>query len=653
MTIVSPWLRYVMKNSSVWTEHKASCLDQFARDVSKLLRVLQRPRAQRSCFLELSLDGCPHTEKLSRMRTQSALPKVYERYYDKIGMAKRVAKRPAGEPLDESVIVDSPASKKAKVQDVADEDLPPPPPPPPQEKFVANGHATSNGSSDIADADQEQHEELKEVDALDDDYDDEEDEQATSSRQNEAAEGYQDLYLDSITRTALDFDFLRQCSVTLSNQNVYACLVCGKYFSGRGMKTPAYFHALEVGHHVYINMETKRVYVLPEGYEVQSKSLDDIKFVVDPVFTPEEVKTLDRERQPAWDLIGKKYYPGFVGLNNIKANDYLNVVAQTLSHVPPLRNFMMLEDLTTRPQLARQFSVLVRKIWNPKAFKSHVSPHELMQEISLRSNKKFLLTSQADPVEFLSWFLNNLHLSLGGSKTKPHSSLIQKIFQGTLRVESQNITARASASDRLLFEDAAIKSQTSPFMILTLDLPPAPLFQDDVESKNIIPQVPLTTVLQKYNGVTAQEKMNTRMRYRLLHPLPPYLIMHVKRFEANKFLQSQRNPTIVTFSPRSLDMSPYVEPNPNLHTPGEPLIYDLVANITYEGVKVRDDSVEGEAERKVWKVQVREGVEGGGGGWWEMQDLFVERVNADLLSTKESYVMVWEKRKTKGKAKAG
>jgi U4/U6.U5 tri-snRNP-associated protein 2 len=186
-------------------------------------------------------------------------------------------------------------------------------------------------------------------------------------------------------------------------------------------------------------------------------------------------------------------------------------------------------------------------------------------------------------------------------------------------------------------------------MILTLDLPPAPLFQDDAE-KNIIPQVPLTTILQKYNGITAQEKMNTRMRYRLLHPLPPYLIMHVKRFQPNKFLQSQHNPTIVTFNPRALDLSPYVEPNPQVHTHGEPLIYDLVANITYEGVKVRDDSVEGEAERKVWKVQVKEG--GESQQWWEMQDLFVDKVNADLLSTKESYIMVWERRKTKGKARA-
>lgn len=561
-----------------------------------------------------------------------------------------MAKRAAEEPLE--VASDSPASKKVRVQEVQDEDLPPPPPPPPEDEHGSrNGVANGNGTAtpDIADAATARHAELEEAEALDED-DDEYDEPAISSRQHAPAAGFSDLYLDTIARDRLDFDFEKLCSVTLSNINVYACLVCGKYYTGRGTKTPAYFHALEVGHHVYINMETKKVYVLPEGYEVQSKSLDDIKVVVDPRFTPEEVKTLDRRKEPAWDLAGKKYTPGFVGLNNIKANDYLNVVVQALAHVPALRNFFMLEELSSRPELAKRFSTLVRKIWNPKAFKSHVSPHELIQNISLRSGKRFSLTEQADPVDFLSWFLNNLHLSVGGSKTKPHSSLIQRFFQGSLRVESQTITARADAGDRLRFEDAAIKSQSTPFTILTLDLPPAPLFQDDTD-RNIIPQVPLTTILQKYNGVAAQERMNVRMRYRLLHPLPPYLVMHIKRFQANKFLQSQRNPTIVTFNPRALDLSPYVEPNPQVHQMGDPIVYDLVANITYEGVKVRDDSVEGEAERKVWKVQVKEG--GESQQWWEMQDLFVDKVNADLLATKESYVMVWERRKAGGKGKAG
>jgi U4/U6.U5 tri-snRNP-associated protein 2 len=204
----------------------------------------------------------------------------------------------------------------------------------------------------------------------------------------------------------------------------------------------------------------------------------------------------------------------------------------------------------------------------------------------------------------------------------------------------------------LRFEDAAVKTEISKFLVLTLDLPAAPLFQDALE-KNIIPQVPLTTILGKYDGMRPQEKMKNRVRYRLLHPLPPYLLFNIKRFSRNKFV-SERNPTIVTFPTESLDMSPYVEPNPSIHPPGEPIWYDLVANITHEAVKKKDDSVEGEQESKVWRVQVRDRA---GGEWYGIQDLFVERERGETLFTKEAYVMVWERRRgqgtgSKGKAKA-
>jgi U4/U6.U5 tri-snRNP-associated protein 2 len=551
-------------------------------------------------------------------------------------------KRRAEDSLDTLPSVDSPASKKARVED--DDELPL------RNGIATNGHylmeprLVDPEKLDIAGGNEALYKELEEasVDIVDED----EVVDVPSSRQNAPAEGYDDLYLDTIDRKVLDFDFEKLCSVTLSNINVYACLVCGKYFQGRGPKSQAYFHALEEDHHVYINMETKKVYVLPEGYEVQSKSLDDIKFVVDPRLPKQDVLRLDKEQKQAWDLLGRRYVPGYVGMNNIKANDYFNAITHALAHVPPIRNFFMLEDLTSKNELAQRFSTLVRKIWNPKAFKSHVSPHELLQEIALQSNKKFTLTEQSDPVDFLSWFLNNLHLALGGSPKKPGSSIVQKAFQGNLQIESQLITARADAGDRLRFEDADSKIEKSRFMILTLDLPPAPLFQDEFE-ENIIPHVPLYGmggILNKYDGLQAQEKMNHRRRYRLLHPLPPYLLFHIKRFSANKFV-SERNPTIVTFDPqRPLDMSPYTVPNPNLHPHGEPVLYDLIANITHEAVKVRDDSVEGEAEKKVWKCQVLDRTRD---EWVEVQDLFVERLNVELISTKESYIQVWERRRTK------
>lgn len=224
-----------------------------------------------------------------------------------------MAKRQADGPLEDVLAIDSPASKKARVDDV------------PELHRHTNGSSHALGRSVPVEENEREEDERNgnDISATADRKQEEPEEAAgepidqdetsaysVASRQQAPTEGYSDLYLDTINRSVLDFDFEKLCSITLSNINVYACLVCGKYYQGRGPKSHAYFHALEVGHHVYVNMQTKRVYVLPEGYEVKSKSLDDIKFVVDPKLAREEVTQLDREAKDAWDLGGKKYRPG-------------------------------------------------------------------------------------------------------------------------------------------------------------------------------------------------------------------------------------------------------------------------------------------------------------------------------------------------------
>lgn len=436
------------------------------------------------------------------------------------------------------------------------------------------------------------------------------------------------LYLETINRSRLDFDFEKLCSVSLSNTNVYACLTCGKYFQGRGRSSHAYFHAIDQNHHVYINLQSLKIYVLPEGYEVTSHSLDDIKYVADPVYTKAQVAKLDRNKEVAYDLAHNEYKPGFVGMNNIKENDYENVVVQALAHVAPLRNFMMLEKFGEKAELLKRFSVLVRKIWNPRAFKPHVSPHELLQHVSLLSNKKFTPTVQKDPAEFLNWLLQNLHLALGGSKTRPHSSIVQMIFQGRLQVQTQKITSRAIQGDRLRFEpDENVKIQEVPFMFLTLDLPPAPLFKGDLE-QNVIPQVLLTSLLGKYDGHRTQELAGHRKRYKLLQ-LPPFLTLHIKRFTKTNLIE-ERNPTVVSFGPQNLDMSPYVE------GAMDPIYYDLVANITHE------PNTTPQGEKRVWKIQL---LDKANAKWVQIQDLLLDNLRTELLFLSESYIQIWEKRK--------
>ena len=93
----------------------------------------------------------------------------------------------------------------------------------------------------------------------------------------EVAVGKACPYLDTVNREVLDFDFERKCSVSLSTNNVYCCLVCGKYFQGRSFNTHACKHSLEEDHHVFINMQNRRIYCLPDDYEVFDSSLSDIQ----------------------------------------------------------------------------------------------------------------------------------------------------------------------------------------------------------------------------------------------------------------------------------------------------------------------------------------------------------------------------------------
>ena len=174
-----------------------------------------------------------------------------------------------------------------------------------------------------------------------------------------------------------------------------------------------------------------RIFSLPDNYEVFDVSLNDIKFNLNPVYTPELISKLDSEPLVARSLEGNEFMPGCVGLNNLKLTDFANCVIQLLARAKPLRDFCLLNDtrLDTLPsqaqsdsrmQVSIRFSELIKKLWNPKNFKGHVSPHEFLEAVSIASNKRFKCDDQshksqgfggqADPVQFLAWLFNTLKL---------------------------------------------------------------------------------------------------------------------------------------------------------------------------------------------------------------------------------------------------
>ncbi|KAF8765212.1 U4/U6.U5 tri-snRNP-associated protein 2 like protein [Argiope bruennichi] len=344
-------------------------------------------------------------------------------------------------------------------------------------------------------------------------------------------------YLDTINRNVLDFDFEKLCSVSISRINVYACLVCGKYFQGRGPNTHAYMHSVQAGHHVFLNLQTLRFYCIPDNYEIIDSSLDDITYVLKPTFTKEEIAALDQNDKLSRAYNGMTYMPGIVGLNNIKANDYCNVILQALSHVPPLRNFFLREEnymSIKRPPgdtlflLVQRFGELLRKLWNPRNFKAHVSPHEMLQAVVLCSKKMFQITEQGDPIAFLSWFLNSLHSALNGTK-KPNSSIVYKTFQGALRIYTRTLL---------------------------------PIDATEEEKQQLL-------MNEEYQGnLPWSDDSSTLARNAVLR----------LRFTKNTFF-IEKNNTIVNFPIKNVDFSEIFQPEAH----EKQAIYDLIANIVHDG----------------------------------------------------------------------
>lgn len=236
-------------------------------------------------------------------------------------------------------------------------------------------------------------------------------EKKNSFKQKHKGRGKVCPYLGTINRNLLDFDFEKLCSCSLTNLHVYACLVCGLYFQGIGKNTHAYKHSLEKNHYVFINLETCKTYCVPENYEIEDASLNDIKYFLKPFYTKKQVEEFCKTPILGKSLDGADFIPGCVGLNNLKNTDYCNVIIQFLCSVVPLRNVLLLMDSkkNNAKNLIIILSDLIKKMCNPQNFKGVVSPHEFLQAVGIESNKNFKIGKKQDPYDFFCWIINKIY----------------------------------------------------------------------------------------------------------------------------------------------------------------------------------------------------------------------------------------------------
>jgi U4/U6.U5 tri-snRNP-associated protein 2 len=404
-------------------------------------------------------------------------------------------------------------------------------------------------------------------------------------------------YVNTIDRTTLNFDFEKVCSVSLSSRNVYCCLVCGKYFQGRGTGTHAYEHSLEHGHFMFLRLADGSVFCLPDNYEVNGP-FEDIRQNLRPLFTREEVEGLERMSEPALSLLGTEYIPGVVGLNKLGQADYLSSVVQSLTVVLPLRRWLLLNDHSSEDDhVCMSLSELFRKLYNLKSFRIAVSPHEFLQAVSVASKKTFF-NKPADPIAFLSWLFAHL------SRKLKKSNIIEQTFTGEIRISS----------------DSEPQVTNSPFSLLVLDLPPTPVFKEEA---SFIPTVSIYDLLAKFDGQTAQIAPDGSSRRFKIKRLPEYLMIGYKRFTRNEFF-AEKNSTLVKVPIVGLDMSAYCL---NI---GDEVRYDLVAQVTHEG------NAEGGTYRSYVFNEPKS-------QWYELQDLRVAEVLPEQVALAEAYIQIFRR----------
>jgi len=444
--------------------------------------------------------------------------------------------------------------------------------------------------------------------------------------------------------------------------------------------------------------------------------LDDIVRALNPKFSYDEIPRLNYNTSLARDIFGVSYLPGFIGMNNLTQTDYVNVVVHALAHVTPLRDFFLKPENYERSKsrLVHRFGELMRKIWSSHKYKSCVSPHELVQEVTVASKRRFVIGKQAEGVEFLSWLLNSLHQGIGGTK-KAGSSVIHAAFQGKVNVTTrQRKTAAMKRKEEELKGSGATTEEEIkevedddegmvdwskdtadvPFLVLSLEIPPTPLFKD-TQGGNVIPQVPLFDVLEKYDGTKYTDILRAgyqqRKRYSLLR-LPPFIIFHLSRFTKNNFYM-EKNPTIVTFPVKNLELKDYLKLAPDVGFPSEEEVsemsigdlkailkahevksedcvekndlvervkervlatittkYDLLANICHDSPPgQKKDSQMSPLEAGSYRVHIQNKATE---QWYEIQDLHVQETMPQLVGLSESYMLIYERQKSSTAAAA-
>ncbi|KAF9068637.1 hypothetical protein BDP27DRAFT_1327038 [Rhodocollybia butyracea] len=278
---------------------------------------------------------------------------------------------------------------------------------------------------------------------------------------------------------------------------------------------------------------------------------------------------------------------GTSGLKNMGNTCYMNAPIQCLSATVPFARFFTEIDLksvinymnkmNSQGQLTRAFSRLIHDIWHGEM--PYITPNDFRRTLC-SLNKQYIGTSQHDSQEFLSFLLDGIHEDTNRimarkpvTRTPEEEERLEQL-EGT----SQQLAAEyewqvwRQSNDSIIvdFFQGMFRNQLrcmscdktsttyNAFSILSLPVPAR------------TGKIPLQNCLKAFFNVEVMEgddawdctRCETKRRATKslsLARLPPVLVVHFKRFEANGRF-SDKIDTFVDFPMKSLDLTDLMPP---------------------------------------------------------------------------------------------
>eukprot|EP00388_Colpodella_angusta_P012681 GDKJ01032099.1.p1 GENE.GDKJ01032099.1~~GDKJ01032099.1.p1 ORF type:complete len:567 (-),score=114.40 GDKJ01032099.1:57-1757(-) len=340
---------------------------------------------------------------------------------------------------------------------------------------------------------------------------------------------------DEINEFNLEFDFGNHCSMSLSQVNVHTCLKCGIKLTGRERLEK---HSIENGHSFFINYDSGEAFDIFNGAKINSERINGIKEYMSPSFSVAKIHSTLHNSEKHENWLGGLYLPGMIGINNTDgcSDDVISALNFFL-RIIPIRNALLLfspPESKAVPPLLKSLSFAFRRICSSSNMKGLFTPHDFLQVISGLTSKRFGAGRRDEAFGILSFILT--HKSL--KKLTAPSDLFDIKSE---EEKSRNEAKRARSNDRILKSQKSIlemctqgllvveEKKMVPLNFLSLDLP------SGGEHENLVCQ--LSDLFEKRFGGTQNPKF--------VH-LPPYLVVHLKRFQNNHQMEHwHKNQTLV------------------------------------------------------------------------------------------------------------